>query len=96
MLFKRQFPDKWHSLSYADTQNLAYNLDKQRTGVISFREIATFIVLQNNSIITETELAKYSENLKRVAKNAIVISRDAFIEVDHESVPFDFLGSCVV
>ncbi|CDW76374.1 sperm flagellar protein 2 [Stylonychia lemnae] len=57
-------PVEWTNYTEYDIQNMARNLDKQCTGSIDWRQIATYIILLKSSIPTDKHLETYRAEFK--------------------------------
>jgi len=67
-------PEEWWNLREYDLQNLVRNLDRSGSGVVSWRQLATFIVLLRSPLPSDKDFESYKK-----AFGGDLVGRSAFL-----------------
>ena len=84
-------PEEWWSLREYEVQNVVRNLDGRATGAVSWRELATFVVLLRTALPTERDLENF-----RNAFSGPLISLEQLQKVRLCPIKVDSIGQSLV
>ena len=74
-------PEEWWTLGEYDFQNMVRNLDKSGHGVVSWRDLATYIILLKSNLPNERDLESFRRSFTSQPGGSDLLDQKHFAEV---------------
>ena len=74
-------PEEWWNLGEYDFQNMVRNMDKSGHGVVSWRELATYIILLKSQLPAEIDIQSFKRSFTSHTGGSQLIDQQGFAQV---------------
>jgi hypothetical protein len=90
-------PEEWWGLREYEFQNMVRNLDREGKGVVSWKQLATFVILLRSPMPSDRDLLNFKAEFNKETGGIIeLLDKDSFVKVKETRLILDSIGQDMV